>query len=888
MASFTDSPQVYLPQGAPLVDPNQYDASLGYKDTQYNEGVRRVQNAYDTIAGIDVIRGVDKDYLQTKLSDLRDNIQKMAGGDYSNTSVVTQAAALAPHIIKDTNVQNAVMSTQQIRSLMSSQKTVKAKDPGAYGPEAEWWDNRSVNDYLSNSELGALYNGSTTATKLKNFDPELQTKLKEIVPEKSVVLNSDGKYQWKKETYESVTNDKIQAVIDGYFATNPDAYQAAKIKGMYTYRNYDALAMATTIQKSYQDNIAALEEINGKYDVDITNNGKNGDFVNDRIRAKTANMQSIAAMQKKINHYEKDKNGNSVYVPGEYIQNLADPSKLDDMKATLFNDNYKAMYGKILQKDNVTDRSIVENHNAVHADENYWKSMDYRIKAGEFNLHVNETKYKAAEAGYKWDSNGNLVALTPQDGAMYDVYMSHVKGKKADGTASGDGHDYGTPYIGGTLNKGGTVDEKQIDANIQAASSIAAGERERYKGLWTKAKGKTDADFEKYMINQNTLYNSTDPKDQADDDYVAYRQTILKPTVDLQSNLKMKQDAISDANKNNPITAIDQTVVLRDANGNAKVNLVISPTRHAEFMTDFNDLYSDVEKEAMRRQAISQKDSKGRPIHVAPGAEEKRQIANELLATKYKNSGVYGQMKDIVSSQNGMGDVYSKILLPYRDVLGNRKAAENSYYAKNAKNFAPQESPYGDKEADMNDVKNKVYGILSTSGFKGVTGKDFSNVPVADIHVVGNSVDPVTDNAIYHVQGKDSKGNTLDDYVVNNSPSSASVDKIPTYNPYQWVNRVIEVNGSTPLTGDGVLASFDGKLKFQIVKGPYGLSYGVVNGGSLMGGRRCSDAADAFNNINRLMMEPSLMGGKKSAEEAMYQFTHTYPEYKAKYQQPSN
>ncbi len=67
MASFTD----ILPQFNPYIQQLPVDAMVQVgmeKQRRYDEGVQKIQTQIDNIAGMDVIRDVDKAYLQSKYS----------------------------------------------------------------------------------------------------------------------------------------------------------------------------------------------------------------------------------------------------------------------------------------------------------------------------------------------------------------------------------------------------------------------------------------------------------------------------------------------------------------------------------------------------------------------------------------------------------------------------------------------------------------------------------------------------------------------------------------------------------------------------------------------------------------------------------------------------
>ncbi|MEX5523408.1 hypothetical protein, partial [Bacillus cereus] len=79
----------------------------------------------DNVAGLDVIRDVDKGYLQSKLNELGNNLKTVAAGDFSNFQLVNSTAGMANNIAKDATVQNAVMSTAKYRkesAFMESQR----------------------------------------------------------------------------------------------------------------------------------------------------------------------------------------------------------------------------------------------------------------------------------------------------------------------------------------------------------------------------------------------------------------------------------------------------------------------------------------------------------------------------------------------------------------------------------------------------------------------------------------------------------------------------------------------------------------------------------------------------------------------------------------------
>ena len=88
MASYKDSPNLKF---SPYVQtlPVEAMAKVGtYKQQRYDQGVQKIQQSIDNIAGLDIVRPEDKQYLQSKLNQLGSQLSSVAGGDFSNFALV--------------------------------------------------------------------------------------------------------------------------------------------------------------------------------------------------------------------------------------------------------------------------------------------------------------------------------------------------------------------------------------------------------------------------------------------------------------------------------------------------------------------------------------------------------------------------------------------------------------------------------------------------------------------------------------------------------------------------------------------------------------------------------------------------------------------------------
>src|SRR5690242_18249763 len=114
MASFTDR----IPEFNPYVQQLPVEAMVKVgmeKQRRYDEGIQRIQTSIDQIAGMDIARDVDKAYLQSKVNQLGENLKGFMAADFSDYQMVNTVTGMTGQIVKDPNIQNAVMSTAKMR-----------------------------------------------------------------------------------------------------------------------------------------------------------------------------------------------------------------------------------------------------------------------------------------------------------------------------------------------------------------------------------------------------------------------------------------------------------------------------------------------------------------------------------------------------------------------------------------------------------------------------------------------------------------------------------------------------------------------------------------------------------------------------------------------------
>lgn len=180
MASYTD----LIPQFNPYIQQLPVEAMVQVgmeKQRRYDEGVQKIQQNIDNVAGLDVIRDVDKAYLQSKLNELGSNLKTVAAGDFSNYQLVNSVGGMARQIGKDKGIQNAVSSTAKYRKELASRDLYKKE--GKTAVQNDWDFNSKANQWLNSTNLddsfNAVYTPFTDVKKkameaIKALHPNLQ------------------------------------------------------------------------------------------------------------------------------------------------------------------------------------------------------------------------------------------------------------------------------------------------------------------------------------------------------------------------------------------------------------------------------------------------------------------------------------------------------------------------------------------------------------------------------------------------------------------------------------------------------------------------------------------------------------------------------------------
>jgi hypothetical protein len=272
MASFTDNIQA-LSTFNPYVEQQPIEAmrAVGMeKQQQYNQGVQRVQTSIDKVAGLDIMKDVDKQYLQSKLNTLSTNLQTVAAGDFSNFQLANSTAGLATKIGDDSKIQSAVGSTAKVRKQLEIANT--AKVAGKSSVQNQWALEQQIGQYLQEPDAGSAFNGQYT--EYTDVDKKLRDVADKLVVLDSTIddiymRNADGSHVKDKQGRPIVDEVMLSIKTKGkpaekilnnfYSALNENDINQLHIDSSYHFRNASKESLA---QVAYNNTASKKKMIN--------------------------------------------------------------------------------------------------------------------------------------------------------------------------------------------------------------------------------------------------------------------------------------------------------------------------------------------------------------------------------------------------------------------------------------------------------------------------------------------------------------------------------------------------------------------------------------------------------------------------------------------------
>ena len=260
MASYKDSPNLKF---SPYVQtlPVEAMAKVGmYKQERYDQGVQKIQQSIDNVAGLDIARPEDKQYLQSKLNQLGSQLSMVAGGDFSNFALVNSVNGMTNQIVKDPRVMRDVSNTAKYKKDLTNVE--KLNTEGKWAPSNQAAFQKDVNKWFQGGEDANYSSNISPYVDVTKESVNIIKALASKVTTNDVAVEQDSKGNYV--IYDAITRRKVEGISKERIATalktglSPQAYRQLAIDGQYKYSGTSPDQYISDINSTYQKNFTEL------------------------------------------------------------------------------------------------------------------------------------------------------------------------------------------------------------------------------------------------------------------------------------------------------------------------------------------------------------------------------------------------------------------------------------------------------------------------------------------------------------------------------------------------------------------------------------------------------------------------------------------------------
>jgi hypothetical protein len=444
MASYTDESLKFNPYVSQL--PVEAMVKVGmYKQQKYDEGVQKIQGYIDNIAGMDVARDVDKQYLQSKLNELGNSLKYVAGGDFSNQQLVNSVGGMATQIGKDANVQNAVSSTAWYRKQMEQIR--KDEEEGKSNPANTDDFNEKANGWLSSTKAGERFGGSyikpidvwakikeigasvgldeKTVQELYKTDEQGNRLYKDIKdPKTGKVLGKEP--EWNPVMVEKHLKGKDAGKILSAFqnALTPADYQQLAITGKYVRKGYTPEMLISEIKTNTSGQI---DSASAKIDaVKLALYQEEQKNVKDDVK--------ITSLKTQLDYFTKAKSSLESSRDKDIALATTNPNAV---KASLYTNSYLSNMSKALSSADEDTKYSISPLWTITMDQNRFNREIQRDKIADYHWSVEqeradkkleyEKEQGALELYYKYGVKTPGLKLPPGATGVGDFVKGPIK-----------------------------------------------------------------------------------------------------------------------------------------------------------------------------------------------------------------------------------------------------------------------------------------------------------------------------------------------------------------------------------------------------------------------------------------------------------------------------
>ena len=200
--------------------------ALGMRQEKYDYNRAKVQQTINNLAGLDLIRGVDQDYLYERLEKVVDTLNQDGSRDVSLDS---QADYLSTYVsqVADDKIVNAYYGTQSVRNIQSQAEA--ARESGEYSDDNYNYSMQDAMAWMANPEAGAAYRGRTDYVPYADMNEAMLKSIQALQPSAYAIINERGQYEYYKEKGKILSEATVRSAAELTIKSDPKLMAQAKV-----------------------------------------------------------------------------------------------------------------------------------------------------------------------------------------------------------------------------------------------------------------------------------------------------------------------------------------------------------------------------------------------------------------------------------------------------------------------------------------------------------------------------------------------------------------------------------------------------------------------------------------------------------------------------------
>lgn len=432
------------------MEANDLIKAVEVKQNLYDEGVAQVDAKLHELAGVDIAREQDREYLNQELKKIYQIAQSKASKDFSNPQMLKSFLDIAKPLENDVRFKNAKESTIELRNRQKTLAEVRAKNPKLYSAANEREYMRDLEDWQNNPNAGARLEHKEYVP-YKDISEKVMKILKEMKPDTDMTMSDVGKWL-SQDTVKGLSADKIKNAILSQLSA--DEIHQLQIDANFESENTDPRTKFNTVATALQGTIQQNEEF--------------------------ARIRDV----KNLTGYTKEQHAQMALAAREQLKLLNNPKELDIMYANAHIANFVDGIGKAYSYRDIQQKIQANPYTFMHAKaaEDLKKAKQEHIFRMEEIDNRNEGMYNTASL-----KKGASGIVESDEGQLRYLYGDKDPVKAVPGV------EYQIPFTSTPTEDGGFTQGRAMYKAEEILKSIDVANNPHYNtGKWFDEDGNLD------------------------------------------------------------------------------------------------------------------------------------------------------------------------------------------------------------------------------------------------------------------------------------------------------------------------------------------------------------------------------------------------------------